>query len=87
MVTEVQGQVWIIPDPRKATARYLNICRTTQLLYQGAGTARKKQGQKSHLRSQDVERNKVTDSIPERSVLFSRLQPLDYDCFKTIGLF
>ena len=39
---EVQGQVWIIPDPRKVTARYLNICPATQLLYQGVGTARKK---------------------------------------------
>ena len=36
-----QGQAWNAPDPRKVTARYLYICRTTQLLCQGAITVGK----------------------------------------------
>ena len=39
---EVQGQVWIAPDPGKVNAWYLNPCPTTQLLYQGAGTTGKR---------------------------------------------
>ena len=36
-----QGVVWSNPDTRKATARYLCICPTTQPLCQGAGNAGK----------------------------------------------
>ena len=35
---KVQGKVWNTQDPERATARYLNIRPTTQLLYQGTGS-------------------------------------------------
>ena len=40
-VYEVQGQVWIAPDPGEVTAPYLYILSTTHLQYRGAGTAGK----------------------------------------------
>ena len=79
---EAQGEVWSNPDTRKATARYLCICPTTHLLYQGAGkagTTRPEEPFAGEATNLCLER-KVAGLIPERTVRFSRLQSHGNDC-------
>ena len=60
---EVIGVVWSTLHARKATARYLYVRPTTQLLYQGAGTAGKTSPEGWFAITVEC---KVSDSIPER---------------------
>ena len=43
---EVQGQIRIAQDPRKAIVKYLYTNPTTQLFYQGTGTAKKNEARR-----------------------------------------
>ena len=61
---EAQGSAWFTPGPKKATARSLCICPTTQPLHQGAGDAGKPKPEAS-LATEIVER-KVAGSNPDR---------------------